>query len=141
MSDIKELREKAKLTDDEQQIHNDRWKSHAVSQWRDEWDIEGLLKAQQDKDFSTEVSGGKPCGECNGRGKDYAVGGFDEDFADCSHCKGTGKLPGLTIQGLVELYRIMLEVYGQEEIMRFIEQDGETIFPINQEVKASGEGQ
>ncbi len=32
------------------------------------------------------------CPDCNGRGKDYRVGGFDEDFADCPTCKGTGRI-------------------------------------------------
>ena len=37
-----------RISDEEIKKYNNPWKSNAISQWVDEWDIEGLLKAQLD---------------------------------------------------------------------------------------------
>ncbi len=110
--DVREIREKALLTDDERYkkgydlpiIRNrervNEWKEEAVYKW-----FKKVAQAQQDKDFSTEVSDGSKCPDCHGSKKEY-IGSQSKllsAFQPCPTCKGTGKT-SLTIQGLVELW-------------------------------------
>ena len=44
------------------------------------------------------------CPECKGRGKDYGVGGFDSDFADCPACNGTGEKPDKLVKGIEKVF-------------------------------------
>ena len=47
LAKVREVVEGAGLTDEEMEKYNDPWKSNAISQWIDEWDIGGLLKAHK----------------------------------------------------------------------------------------------
>ena len=57
LTKVREVVEGAGLTDEEMEKYNDPWKSNAISQWIDEWDIGGLLKAH--KQAILKAIGGK----------------------------------------------------------------------------------
>ncbi len=85
--DIKEIREQARLTIDEELLAYGEWKKLSESErmsWRDYW-----LNAQITKYNNTEIQG--KCWDCNGSGQIY----YASDripLQDCSNCNGTGKI-------------------------------------------------